>query len=68
MENELIYEFSVDKDVIMERFSLCRDRLQEMKDEHLALSQNKGFDAYFHSVLPLKAALRPLSEPALNLF
>ena len=51
MENELIYEFSVDKEVIMERFSLCRERLQEMKDEHLALSQNKGFDAYFHTVL-----------------
>ena len=50
MENELIYEFAVDNDVIRERFELCKDRLHEMKSEHLALEDNKGFDVYFHMV------------------
>ena len=47
MENELIFEFSVDNDVIKERFDLCRERLSEMKEEHLELEYSKGFDAYF---------------------
>ena len=50
MENELFYEFSVDNDVIRERFTLCRDRLEEMKDEHLASDKNKSLDAYFHAM------------------
>ena len=50
MENELFYEFSVDNEIIMERFSLCRERLDEMKDEHLALDKNSSFDAYFHAM------------------
>ena len=50
MENELIFEFSVDNDVIKERFDLCRERLSEMKEEHLELESSKGFDAYFHKV------------------
>ena len=50
MENELIYEFSVDSEVIRERFALCRNRLEEMKDEHLALDKNKSLDAYFHAM------------------
>ena len=50
MENELIYEFSVDNDVIKERFELSRDRLKEMQSEHLSNEANRGFDAYFHAV------------------
>ena len=50
MENGAIFEFSVDNEIINERFKLCRGRLQEMKDEHLELEDNKGLDAYFHTV------------------